>query len=79
MIDYLENHYFLDHSPGLTVEEFDDIYNKEISKRYERHEIQRLSSKIKDSREREIGAIGGISNWIQKTDFLCFLFIAVFT
>ena len=39
---------------GLTVQEFDDIYNKEITKRYDKHEIQRLS-KRKD-REREIGA-----------------------
>ncbi len=40
---------------GLTVKEFDDIYDKEIAKRYERHEIKRLSTKRKD-RERELGA-----------------------
>jgi hypothetical protein len=40
---------------GLTVSEFDDIYNKEIAKRYDKYEIQRLS-KIKDNRERETGA-----------------------
>ncbi len=39
---------------GLTIKEFDDIYNKEIAKRYHKHEIKRLS-KRKD-REREIGA-----------------------
>lgn len=39
---------------GLTVQEFDDIYDKEIEKRYHKHEIKRLS-KRKD-REREIGA-----------------------
>ncbi len=39
---------------GLTPQEFDDIYNKEIAKRYHKHEIKRLS-KRKD-REREIGA-----------------------
>ncbi len=39
---------------GLAVKEFDDIYKKEITKRYEGHEIKRLS-KRKD-REREIGA-----------------------
>ena len=39
---------------GLTVQEFDDIFDKEITKRYAKHEIQRLS-KRKD-REREIGA-----------------------
>ena len=37
---------------GLTVQEFDDIYNKEIAKRYVKHEIQRLSNK-KENRERE--------------------------
>jgi hypothetical protein len=40
---------------GLTVQEFDDIFDKEITKRYYKHEIQRLS-KRKDSRERNIGA-----------------------
>ena len=39
---------------GLTVQEFDEIYDKEITKRYDKHEIQRLS-KRKD-RERDIGA-----------------------
>jgi len=43
---------------GITVQKFDDIYNKEIVKRYDKHEIQRLSSKRKDFREREIGAVG---------------------
>ncbi len=40
---------------GLNVKEFDDIYDKEISKRYGRHEMRRLSNR-KDSRERSIGA-----------------------
>ena len=40
---------------GLTVKEFDDIYDNGISKRHGRHEIRRLS-KRKDSRERSIGA-----------------------
>ena len=38
----------------LTVQEFDDIYDKEITKKYDKHEIQRLS-KRKD-RKRDIGA-----------------------
>ena len=38
---------------GLTVQQFDDIYDKEITKRYDRYEIQRLSKKY---RERETGA-----------------------
>jgi hypothetical protein len=37
---------------GLTVQEFDDIYNKKIVKSYAKHEIQRLSHK-KENRERE--------------------------
>ena len=40
---------------GLTLKEFDNIYDKEIAKRYEKHEIKRLSFKRKD-RERSIGA-----------------------
>ncbi len=40
---------------GLTVQEFNDIYDKEITKRYAKHEIKRLSKRKKD-RERDIGA-----------------------
>ncbi len=40
---------------GLILKEFDDICDKEITKRYVKHEIQRLSCKRKD-REREIDA-----------------------
>ena len=40
---------------GLSVEEFDGIYDKEITKRYDKYEIQRLSKRNKD-RERNIGA-----------------------
>ena len=40
---------------GLTVQEFDNIYDKEISKRYHKHELKRLS-KRKDNRERKFGA-----------------------
>ena len=36
------------------MQEFDNIYNKEITKKYAKHEIQRLS-KIRD-RKRNIGA-----------------------
>ena len=43
---------------GLTVQEFDDIYDREITKRYTNHEIQRLPSKRKDIRERKAGAVG---------------------
>jgi hypothetical protein len=40
---------------GLTVQEFDNIYNKEIVKRYEKHELKRLS-KRKEDRKRKVGA-----------------------
>src|SRR6476661_4037293 len=40
---------------GLTVQEFDDIYDKKIAKRYGKYKIQRLSKRNKD-RERNIGA-----------------------
>jgi len=40
---------------GLTVQQFDDIYDKEIAKKYDKYEIQRLS-KINKDRERNIGA-----------------------
>ncbi len=41
---------------GLTVQEFDDIYNKKIAKRYVKHESKRLSCKRKENRKRKIGA-----------------------
>jgi hypothetical protein len=39
---------------GLTVQEFDDIYDKDIAKRYEIYELKRLS-KRKEIRKRKIG------------------------
>ena len=39
---------------GLTVQEFDYIYDKEISKKYARHEVHRLSKR--KGRKRDIGA-----------------------
>jgi len=41
---------------GLTVQEFDDIYDKEIVKGYHNHELKRLLSTRKDVRKRDIGA-----------------------
>jgi hypothetical protein len=44
---------------GLTVQEFDYIYDKEITKRYEKYELKRLSKrKGGENRERKFGAIG---------------------
>jgi hypothetical protein len=39
---------------GLSVQEFDDIYNKEIVKKYHNHEFKRLSKR--KNRKRSIGA-----------------------
>jgi hypothetical protein len=39
---------------GISVKEFDDIYNKEIAKRYHDYELKRLSKRM--NRERSIGA-----------------------
>ena len=41
---------------GLTLQEFDNIYNKEIVNRYEKYELKRLSYKRKEDRKRKIGA-----------------------
>ena len=41
---------------GLTVQEFDEIYNKKIAKKYVKPEIQRLSKR--KGRKRDIGAVG---------------------
>ena len=54
---YLKSHCFSNPSPDLQVQEFDDILQKEITKRYEIHEVQRLSkSKNGKNRERKRGA-----------------------
>jgi hypothetical protein len=42
---------------GLTIPEFDDIYHKQITKRYVKYEIKRLSCKRKEDRKRKYGAI----------------------
>jgi hypothetical protein len=51
---------FKSFTAGLSVQEFDDIYNKEISRKYDKYEIQRLSSTKRKyiKREREIDAAG---------------------
>ncbi len=58
MIHYPKKPLLFKSFTGLTVQEFDDIYNKEIVKRYVKHEIQRLSCKRKENRKRKYGAIG---------------------
>ncbi len=41
---------------GLTVQEFYNIYNRKIEKRYEKYELKRLSYKRKEDRKRKAGA-----------------------
>ena len=57
---------------GLTVQKFDDIYDKEIAKRYDKYEIQRLSKRNK-IRERNIGAVGRPFKLDLKNRFLMLL------
>jgi lipopolysaccharide/colanic/teichoic acid biosynthesis glycosyltransferase len=40
---------------GLTVHEFDDIYDKKMTKKYTKHELKRLFKRL--NRKRKIGAI----------------------
>ena len=42
---------------GLTIQKFDNIFDKEITKRYDKHEMLRLS-KRKEDRARKAGAVG---------------------
>ena len=58
------------------MQEFDEIYDKEITKRYAKHETQRLSQK--KYREREIGA-GRPFKLDVKDRYIMLLFIIVFT
>ena len=51
MTDYPKNHCFSNHLLVLSVQEFDDIYNKEIAKKYNKYEIKRLSQKKRIEKE----------------------------
>ncbi len=57
MTDCPKNQNFSNHSLGLQYE-FDDIYKKEITKRYEKYELKRLSYRRKEDRQRNIGVVG---------------------
>ena len=48
---------------GLTVQKFDDIFNNEITKKYEKYELKRLSYKRKENRKRKL-VLEGTSSWI---------------
>ncbi|HXT84869.1 MAG TPA: hypothetical protein VN704_11165, partial [Verrucomicrobiae bacterium] len=41
---------------GLTLQQFDNIYYKEIAKRYDRHKSKQLSNKRKENRKRKTDA-----------------------
>ena len=41
---------------GITVQEFSDIYDNYIIKKYHKHELKRLSCNIKDDGKRKFGA-----------------------
>ncbi len=58
---------------GLTVSEFNDIYDKEIKTRYVKHEIKRLSYKRKKDRKRKTGAVGRPFKLDVKNRFLMLL------
>jgi hypothetical protein len=56
---------------GLTVQEFDDIYDNEITKRYSKYELKRLSKR--KYRKRDIGAVGRPFNLYLENRFLMLL------
>jgi len=49
------------------MQQFDDIYNNEITKRYHNHELKRLSAR-KAVRKREIGA-GSVETRLKRQIF----------
>ncbi len=42
----------------FTVQEFDNIYDKKIAKRYVKHELKLSYKRKEDSRKRKYGALG---------------------
>jgi len=55
MTDYPKKPLLFKSFTGLTIKEFDDIYEREIVKRYGKHEIKRLSKR--KNRKRAMGAV----------------------
>ncbi len=55
------------------MQEFDDIYDREIAKRYGKYELKRLSCKIKKDRKRKAGAVGRPFKLDVKNRFLMLL------
>ncbi len=67
MTGYPKNQYFSNHLPALTVQEFDNIYDKEITKRYHDYELQHVYQK--ERIERDLLVQEDLSNWMLKIDF----------
>ena len=53
---------------GLTVQEFDDIHNKKIAKRYGKYEIQRFYYQKEKMLDKEKQVQADDLSWILKTD-----------
>jgi hypothetical protein len=58
---------------GLTVHEFDNIYNKKIIKKYHKYELKRLSKRKDTKRERKASAVGRPFKLDVKNRFLMLL------
>ena len=52
MRGYPENHCFSNHLLGMTVQQFDDIYDKEVGKRYTKHDENSAYQKEKTEKEK---------------------------
>ena len=59
------------------MQEFDDIHNKKIAKRYGKHENKRLS-KRKDRESDLLVQVQDLSNWMLKTDFWILMYCRLF-
>src|SRR3954447_2993681 len=55
MTDYPKNRLLFKSFTGLTIKEFDDIYNKEMTKRYHDYELKRLSKRKNRKRSTGVG------------------------
>ena len=63
---------------GLTIQQFDDIYDKEVAKRYDKYETQRLSKRNKD-RERNVGAGRPFKLDLKNRFLMLLVYVIVFT
>ena len=63
---------------GLSVQEFDDIYNKQIAKKYTKHEIKRLSKGKERFQKKRLSRYLWISN-SRKQSLLYYLWMNHFS